>query len=56
MEPILETERLTLREFAEDDAAAFHAFNGDPVVMRHTGEPLTESVQQAREMIRAYPD
>ena len=53
---IVETERLLIREFVEDDAAAFHGFNSDPEVLRYTGEPPTESVEQARRMIRAYPD
>lgn len=56
MNIVLETERLILREFVEDDAEAFHAFNSDPQVMRHTGEPPCESVAQARRMIRDYPD
>jgi RimJ/RimL family protein N-acetyltransferase len=53
---ILETERLVIREFVAEDAEAFFAFNGDPEVTRHTGEPPTESVEQARRMILAYPD
>jgi RimJ/RimL family protein N-acetyltransferase len=53
---ILETERLLVREFVEDDAGAFFAFNGDPDVMRYTGEPPSESVEQVRRMIRDYPD
>ena len=56
MKRIVETERLLIREFVEDDAEAFFAFNGDPEVMRYTGEPLTESVDQARRMIRDYSD
>jgi len=53
---IVETERLLIREFVEDDADAFFAFNGDPEVMRYTGEPPAESVERVREMIRDYPD
>jgi ribosomal-protein-alanine N-acetyltransferase len=56
MSALIETERLLLREFVEDDAEAFHAFNSDPEVMRHTGEAPWESVAQARQMIRNYPD
>jgi RimJ/RimL family protein N-acetyltransferase len=53
---IAETDRLLLREFVEDDAEAFLAWNGDPEVMRYTGEPRSESVEQVRCMIRGYPD
>jgi RimJ/RimL family protein N-acetyltransferase len=53
---ILETERLLVREFVEDDAEAFYAFNSDPEVMRYTGEPLSTSVGAVRELIRTYPD
>jgi len=53
---IVETDRLLVREFVVDDAAEFYAFNSDPEVMRYTGEPPTESLEQAREMIRNYPD
>jgi len=56
MSIVLETERLVLRQFVEGDAEAFQAVNGDPEVMRHTGEPPSESVAQARQMIRDYPD
>jgi RimJ/RimL family protein N-acetyltransferase len=53
---ILETERLIVREFVEDDAEAFFAFNGDPEVMRFTGEEPIAGVEAAREALRSYPD
>jgi ribosomal-protein-alanine N-acetyltransferase len=53
---IVETERLLLREFVEDDAEAFFSFNGDPEVMRHTGQSPSTSVSQVRREIRDYPD
>lgn len=56
MKTITETGRLRIREFVPDDAEAFFAWNSDPVVMRHVGEPLSESVEQVRENIRSYPD
>jgi RimJ/RimL family protein N-acetyltransferase len=56
MRTILQTERLLLREFVVDDAEAFQAFNGDPVVMRYTGEPPSRNVEQLRQQIRDYPD
>lgn len=51
-----ETTRLLHRAFTVDDAAAFFALNGDPEVMRLTGEPLLASVEEARAAIAAYPD
>jgi RimJ/RimL family protein N-acetyltransferase len=53
---IVETERLLIREFVPDDAEAFYAFNSDPEVMRYTGEPASESIEQVRRSIRDYPD
>ncbi|MEZ5977719.1 MAG: GNAT family N-acetyltransferase [Planctomycetota bacterium] len=50
------TPRLTLRAMVPDDAAAFHALNSNAEVMRYTHEPLSKSVEIARERIRAYPD
>src|SRR5689334_23876652 len=38
-EPILETERLLLRPFTDDDLDAFAAVCGDPEVMRHYPAP-----------------
>ena len=42
--PVLDTERLRLRGFAERDLAALTALNADPETMRYlgTGEPLDE--------------
>lgn len=50
------TRRLQLRAFTVDDATAFHDLNSNPDVMRYTGEAHSESVEQAREAIAAYPD
>jgi RimJ/RimL family protein N-acetyltransferase len=56
MQHVLRTDRLTLRELGEQDAVAFHALNSDPEVMRYTGEPLSNSVEEARRRLREYPD
>ncbi len=56
MKRITATDRLLIREFTTDDAESFYAFNSDPEVMRYTGEPPSESVEQVRENIRNYPD
>ena len=51
-----ETERLRLRAFTVDDAEDFFALNGNPEVMRLTGEEPLDSVESARAAIAAYPD
>jgi RimJ/RimL family protein N-acetyltransferase len=56
MKTITETDRLLIREFVPDDAPEFFAFDSDPDVMRHVGEPPSESVEQVREKLSAYPD
>lgn len=56
MTTILRTERLLLREFVEEDAEAFLRFNGDPRVMRYTGEPVWTDLEQTRRRLREYPD
>lgn len=51
-----ETKRLLHRAFGVEDADAFYALNGNPDVMRWTGEPPVESVESARIAIATYPD
>lgn len=43
----LRTERLVLRQWRDDDHAAFAALNADPEVMRHFPAPLTRSASDA---------
>lgn len=50
------TERLVHRAMTVEDAAALHALNSDPEVMRYTGEPPMGSVEEARRAIAEYPD
>jgi ribosomal-protein-alanine N-acetyltransferase len=55
MKIVLETERLILREYGEDDAPTFFRLNSDPEVMRYVpDEPMT-SVDQAREILITHP-
>ena len=57
LRPILKTERLLLREFDADyDALHTYELNADPEVIRYTGDPPFESVEAARNFLRAYPD
>lgn len=56
MKTILETERLIVREMGETDAEAVLAFNGDPEVMRYTGEEPWTDLEETRRRLREYPD
>ena len=47
--PVVETERLVLREWRDADRAPFAALNGDIEVMRHFPAPLTPA--QSDEMV-----
>src|SRR5262249_7000094 len=55
--PMLETERLLLREFDEDDAAAISPLGSDPAIIRYTGDPGggLKSVEHALEILRLHP-
>ena len=50
------TPRLIHRAMTTADAEAFYALNSHPEVIRYTGEPPIESVEQARDAIEHYPD
>ena len=50
------TPRLTHRAITAEDAASFFALNSHPDVLRFTGEPPLESLEQAREALANYPD
>jgi RimJ/RimL family protein N-acetyltransferase len=54
MKPIMETERLILREWILEDAENFFELNNDPDVIRYTGDPPFESIKATREFIRNY--
>ncbi len=51
-----ETERLTHRAFVPSDAESFYKLNSHPEVMRYTGEPPLQSVEEAKHAIENYPD
>jgi RimJ/RimL family protein N-acetyltransferase len=50
----LETERLTLREFTEDDAERLFALDTDPDVMRFIGPFMPRDVEESRAKIRSW--
>ena len=52
---MLETPRLLLREFDEDDAPALYRLGSDPDVTRYTGDEGLTGVEHAREVLRAHP-
>lgn len=56
MKQILETERFVLRETNEDDAEFFYELNGDPEVIKYTGNDAFDSIEDARQLLRNYPD
>ena len=49
--PVLATERLRLRELADDDAPALLAMFSDPEVMRYWGRPPFSDIADARELL-----
>ena len=51
---VMETPRLILREFTEDDASGMFQLNSDPEVIRYTGDPAFKSDEDARLFLRRY--
>jgi RimJ/RimL family protein N-acetyltransferase len=56
MKFILETDRLYLREFNTSDAQSMFDLNSDQDVIRYTGDPPFESVDEAKEFLANYSD
>jgi len=56
MKFILETERLILREFEISDARCMYELNADPDVIRYTGDPAFDSIDEARVFLGNYSD
>lgn len=52
---IIETQRLWLREYVPDDAAAVFEIGRDPEVQRYTGDPCLTSVEETRAMLCERP-
>jgi len=55
MKLILETDRLQLREFVEEDAEWFFRLNSDPAVLRFVPDKQLSSVEQARQILIDHP-
>jgi ribosomal-protein-alanine N-acetyltransferase len=55
MKVILETDRLLLREYVEEDAEAFFKLNSDPEVLRFVPDRALGSVEQARQTLIDHP-
>jgi RimJ/RimL family protein N-acetyltransferase len=55
MKVILETDRLLLREFVEDDAESFFKLNTDPEVVRFVPDKPLLNVEQARQTLIDHP-
>lgn len=49
--PVLETERLVIRAFTNDDAEALLSFRSNPEAMRFVPRPLQRNTEEALEMI-----
>ena len=52
---ILETDRLLLREYVEEDAEAFFKLNSDPEVLRFVPDKQLLNVEQARQLLIDHP-
>ena len=55
MKIVLETPRLILREYTEDDAADFFRLNSDPEVMRYVPDEPVQTVEDARAILVSHP-
>jgi len=55
MKVIIETERLIVREYFEDDAEAFFRLNSDPEVVRFVPDAGLANVEEARKILMEHP-
>lgn len=51
MKPIIETERLILREFKRNDYESVYEFNSNTELHRYTGDEIIDSLERAKEII-----
>lgn len=50
----LETDRLFLREFLPQDANDFYELNGDPEVIKFTGDRAFQNIEEAEALVKNY--
>ena len=55
MKVILETDRLLLREYVEDDAEVFFELNSNPEVLRFVPDKALLNIEQARQLLIDHP-
>jgi len=55
MKVILETDRLLLREYVQEDAEAYFKLNTDPEVVRFVPDKPVLNVEQARQTLIDHP-
>ena len=55
MKVILETDRLLVREYVEEDAQAFFKLNTDPEILRFVPDKALLNVEQARRILIDHP-
>ena len=55
MKTFVETDRLLLREYVEEDAEAFFKLNSDPEVLRFVPDQALLNLEQARQILRDHP-
>lgn len=56
MKPIIETDRLFLRELNPGDAECFYELNWNPNVIKYTGGTAFKNVEEAKEFLENYED
>ena len=54
MEKIIETKRLWLREFNQEDAESFYLLNLDPEVIQFTGDESFKNIEEAEKFLLNY--
>ena len=55
MKIVLETPRLILRKYTENDAADFFRLNSDPQVMRYVPDKPIQNIEDARAILVSHP-
>ncbi|MBT8233381.1 MAG: GNAT family N-acetyltransferase [Saprospiraceae bacterium] len=53
MQPIIETERLVLREITVDDEEVMFKLHSNPLVQKYTGESVVESLEEMKKAIES---